>query len=147
MVCSSRFLILASSWFSFLRRVLLIMRLFTGGLRLALLIYCFVGLTGCGEDNEAFIKQQASKAKGTIPGSRTAQAQDQAEYYEITPGVRARVRVADRYRTKAKVILDRRSSRWRSLAKESPTDASESLCLCNLSIGLTCSGRFCPKPS
>jgi hypothetical protein len=63
------------------------MRLFTGGLRLTLLSYCFLGLAGCGEDNEAAIKEQASKAKGTIPGSRTAQAQTQEEYYEITPGV------------------------------------------------------------
>jgi hypothetical protein len=63
------------------------MRLFTGGLGLALLSACFLGLAGCGEDNEAAIRAQASKAKGTIPGSRTAQAQTQDEYYEITPGV------------------------------------------------------------
>jgi ABC-type phosphate transport system substrate-binding protein len=63
------------------------MRLFTSGLSLALLSFCFLGLAGCGEDNEAAIKEQASKAKGTIPGSRTAQAQTQEEYYEITPGV------------------------------------------------------------
>jgi hypothetical protein len=45
-------------------------------------------LTGCGEeDNEAAFKEQAAKAKGTIPGSRTAQAQTQEEYFEITPGV------------------------------------------------------------
>ena len=46
-----------------------------------------LGLAGCAEDNEAAIKEQASRAKGTIPGSRTAQAQTQEEYYEITPGV------------------------------------------------------------
>jgi ABC-type phosphate transport system substrate-binding protein len=63
------------------------MRLFTNGLSLALLSFCFLGLAGCGEDNEAAINEQASKAKGTIPGSRTAQAQTQEEYYEITPGV------------------------------------------------------------
>ncbi len=66
---------------------MLIMRLFTSGLSLALLSFCFLGLAGCAEDNEAAIKQQASKAKGTIPGSRTAQAQTQEEYFEITPGV------------------------------------------------------------
>ena len=60
---------------------------FTCGLRLALLSSCFLGLAGCAEDNEAAFKQQAAKAKGTIPGSRTAQAQTQDEYYEITPGV------------------------------------------------------------
>jgi hypothetical protein len=64
------------------------MKSFTSGLSLALSSICFLGLAGCAEDNEAFIKEQASKAKGTIPGSRTAQAQTQEEYYEITPGVR-----------------------------------------------------------
>jgi hypothetical protein len=59
----------------------------TSGLSFALLSFCFLGLAGCGEDNEAAIKAQAAKAKGTIPGSRTAQAQTQEEYYEITPGV------------------------------------------------------------
>ena len=63
------------------------MRLFTGGMVFALLSVCFLGLAGCAEDNEAAIKEQARKAKGTIPGSRTAQAQTQEEYYEITPGV------------------------------------------------------------
>jgi hypothetical protein len=63
------------------------MRLFTSGLSIALLSFCFLGSAGCGEDNEAAIKEQASKAKGTIPGSRTAQAQTQEEFYEITPGV------------------------------------------------------------
>jgi hypothetical protein len=63
------------------------MRLFTNVLSLSLLSICFLGLAGCGEDNEAAIKEQAAKAKGTIPGSRTAQAQTQEEYFEITPGV------------------------------------------------------------
>jgi ABC-type phosphate transport system substrate-binding protein len=63
------------------------MRMVASGLSLALLSFCFLGLAGCDEDNEAAIKEQASKAKGTIPGSRTAQAQTQEEYYEITPGV------------------------------------------------------------
>ena len=62
-------------------------RLFANGLGLALLGSCFAGLAGCAEDNEAAIKEQAAKAKGTIPGSRTAQAQTLEEYYEITPGV------------------------------------------------------------
>ena len=63
------------------------MRLQTDGLSLALLSFCIFGLAGCAEDNEAAIKRQASSAKGTIPGSRTAQAQTQDEYMEITPGV------------------------------------------------------------
>ena len=64
------------------------MRRFTSGLGVALLSACLLGLAGCAEDNEAAIKEQAARAKGTIPGSRTAQAQNQDEYYEITPGVR-----------------------------------------------------------
>jgi hypothetical protein len=64
------------------------MRWFGNGLSLALLCFCLLGLAGCAEDNEAAFKKQASQAKGTIPGSRTAQAQSQGEYYEITPGVR-----------------------------------------------------------
>jgi hypothetical protein len=63
------------------------MRLFTSGSSLALLSFCLLGLAGCAEDNEAAMKAQAANAKGTIPGSRTAQAQTQREYYEITPGV------------------------------------------------------------
>lgn len=63
------------------------MRVFTRGLGLALLSFGFLGLAGCVEDNEAFLKEQASRAKGTIPGSRTAQAQTPEEYYEITPGL------------------------------------------------------------
>ena len=63
------------------------MRLFTRRLSLALLSLCVLGLAGCAEDNEAAIKEQASKAKEIIPGSRTAQARSQEEYYRITPGV------------------------------------------------------------
>jgi hypothetical protein len=63
------------------------MSLFTRGLSLALLSIGFLGIAGCAEDNEAAIKAQAANAKGTIPGSRTAQAQTLEEYYEITPGV------------------------------------------------------------
>ena len=60
----------------------------TRKLSLALLSFGFLGSAGCGEDNEAAMREQASKAKGTIPGSRSDQAQTQEEYYEITPGVR-----------------------------------------------------------
>ncbi|MGP0062591.1 MAG: hypothetical protein ACLQGP_03175 [Isosphaeraceae bacterium] len=63
------------------------MRLFTIGLSLTLLGVFLLLLAGCAEDNEAMIKAQAAKAKGTIPGSRTAQAQTLEEYYEITPGL------------------------------------------------------------
>lgn len=64
------------------------MRLFTSELSFGLLSFCVLGLVGCADDNEAAIKRQAANAKGSIPGSRSAQAQTQEEYYEITPGVR-----------------------------------------------------------
>jgi hypothetical protein len=63
------------------------MKALTKGSFLALLCLCCLGFTGCTEDNEAAIKEQEAKARGKIPGSRTAQAQTQAEYYQITPGV------------------------------------------------------------
>jgi hypothetical protein len=69
------------------QETILIMRFFTSGLSLILLSSGFLGLAGCAEDNEAAIREQASRAKGTIPGSRTAQARTQEEFYEITPGV------------------------------------------------------------
>jgi hypothetical protein len=63
------------------------MKLFNRRSKLALLGLCFLGIAGCAEDNEAAIKEQAAKAKEIIPGSRTAQARSQEEYYRITPGV------------------------------------------------------------
>jgi hypothetical protein len=63
------------------------MKLFIRGLGVALLGSWLLWLSGCAEDNEAAIREQARMAKGTIPGSRTAQAQTQDEYLEITPGV------------------------------------------------------------
>jgi hypothetical protein len=63
------------------------MRLFTSGWSLALLCLSVMGTAGCGENNEAAIEDQAARSKAVIPGSRTAQAQSQEEYYEITPGV------------------------------------------------------------
>ena len=47
---------------------------------------CCLASLGCEEDNEAAIKEQASRAKGLIPGARVAQSQNQEEFYEITPG-------------------------------------------------------------
>lgn len=67
---------------------MLIMRPFIRGLSLAVLSLSYLGLAGCAEDNEAAMRRQAAKAKGTIPGSRTAQARTQEEYFEITPGLR-----------------------------------------------------------
>jgi hypothetical protein len=63
------------------------MRFFTNRWSLTLLSCFCIGLAGCSEDNEAAIKEQARNAKGAIPGSRSAQAKTQEEYFEITPGV------------------------------------------------------------
>jgi hypothetical protein len=63
------------------------MRLFCKGLGLAILGSSALALSGCAEDNEAEFKKQAATAKGTIPGSRTAQAESQEEYFAITPGI------------------------------------------------------------
>jgi hypothetical protein len=76
-----------TEWLS-VPRVMLILRFCKRALGLALFLLICIGLTGCSEDNEAAIREQARKAKGAIPGSRTAQAQTQEEYFEITPGVR-----------------------------------------------------------
>jgi hypothetical protein len=64
------------------------MKMLTRGIALALTGACLLGFAGCAEDNEAAIKAQKASVKGTIPGSRTAQAQTQDEYYQITPGVK-----------------------------------------------------------
>jgi hypothetical protein len=64
------------------------MRLVNCGFRPVVLGCCFLASAGCMEDNEAAIREQAAKAKNTIPGSRTAQAQTLDEYHEITPGLR-----------------------------------------------------------
>ena len=87
------------------------MRLFTCGSSLALLSLCFLGLAGCGEDNEAAIKEQASRAKGIIPGSRTAQARSRKNITEITPGVQGAGTVSGTRPDQGAAILARRSSR------------------------------------
>jgi len=46
-----------------------------------------MALAGCGEDNEAAIKEQASNSKEKIPGARSPVPKTQQEYYEITYGV------------------------------------------------------------
>lgn len=62
------------------------MRAFTGGLGL-LLSLGLLGLVGCSEDNESFIKAQKSRVKATLSGARAAQAETQEEFYQNTPGV------------------------------------------------------------
>ncbi len=63
------------------------MKLYTRGSSHALLSFCFLGLAGCGEDNEAAIKEQAANSKEKIPGARSPMARTQDEYFETTYGV------------------------------------------------------------
>ena len=65
------------------------MRLFTCGLSVALLSFCFLGLTGCAEDNEAAINEQASKTKGdTIPADKVSPpVSSQKEWAKRNPGL------------------------------------------------------------
>jgi len=58
------------------------MRLFTCGLSLALLSFCLVVLSGCGEDNATAIDQQAAKTSGTKVELKDAPPKDQREFGE-----------------------------------------------------------------
>jgi hypothetical protein len=62
------------------------MRLFSYGLSLALLSFCLLGLSGCGEDNASLVDQQASKTSGTKVELKTPQAQDQRQFGEQSKG-------------------------------------------------------------
>jgi hypothetical protein len=64
------------------------MRFSTSGLSAALLCFWFLGLPGCGEDNESAINEQASRAREKIPGARSPVAKTQDEYFSITYGAR-----------------------------------------------------------
>ncbi len=58
------------------------MRLLTCGLSVALLSFCFLGLTGCAEDNEAAINEQAAKTKGAdIPPDKASPPINSMEEY------------------------------------------------------------------
>jgi hypothetical protein len=58
------------------------MRLFTRGLSMALLGSCLLGISGCGEDNQSEINQQASKTSGTQVELKTPPPQTQQEFGE-----------------------------------------------------------------
>ena len=72
-----------------MRSVRLIMKLFTCGLSVALLSFCFLGLTGCAEDNEAAINEQASKTKAdTIPADKVSPPiSSQKDWAKGNPGL------------------------------------------------------------
>jgi hypothetical protein len=71
----------------FLRRVTLTMRLFTSGLSFAVLSFCFLGLAGCGEDNEAASRDQAAKTTTSVDSSKVIpQSNSQADYFKNNPG-------------------------------------------------------------
>lgn len=62
------------------------MRAFTGG-KVLVLSLGLIGLAGCSEDNESFIKEQKSRVKATLSGARGVQAETQEEFYATHPGV------------------------------------------------------------
>ncbi len=65
------------------------MRLFTCGLSVALLSFCFLGLTGCGEDNEAAVNELASKSKATsVPSDKVSppRGPTMEDYAKSNPG-------------------------------------------------------------
>jgi len=65
------------------------MRLFTYGLSVALPSFCFLGLTGCAEDNEAAINEQAAKTRAdTIPADKVSPpVSSQAEWRKRNAGL------------------------------------------------------------
>ena len=65
------------------------MRLFTYGLSVALPSFCFLGLTGCAEDNEAAINEQAAKTRAdTIPADKVSPPfSSQAEWAKRNAGL------------------------------------------------------------
>jgi hypothetical protein len=61
------------------------MRVFTCGLSLALLGFCLLGLSGCGESNESEFNKQAAKTAGTQVET-TPPPKDQREFGERSKG-------------------------------------------------------------
>jgi hypothetical protein len=48
---------------------------------------CLLFLVGCGEDNEAAIKEQATRSKGLVnPSNTVPQSQTQADFFKNNPG-------------------------------------------------------------
>ena len=120
-----------------MRSIRLIMRLFTYGLSVALPSFCFLGLTGCAEDNEAAINEQAAKTRAdTIPADKISPpVSSQAEWAKRNAGLNPRVffeyrRHAQKARTgcREKLII-------RSRSATNPRDGVSSL----LTSWLSCS--------
>ncbi|QEH35289.1 hypothetical protein OJF2_38370 [Aquisphaera giovannonii] len=62
------------------------MKHFTSCLALALLGFCLMGVTGCGEDNEAAVKQQEATVKDTnVPKEPPPKTME--EYAKRNPGM------------------------------------------------------------
>jgi hypothetical protein len=65
------------------------MRSFSFVLSLALLSFCVVGLTGCGEDNEAASRDAAAKNAAPVdPTKGIAQSKTMEDYAKNNPGSR-----------------------------------------------------------
>ena len=64
------------------------MRRFTSALSIAALCVCFSAMNGCGEDNEAAIKEQMAKSTGSVDSSKTiSPSQNMADYAKNNPGM------------------------------------------------------------
>jgi hypothetical protein len=69
-------------------REILTMRRFTSALSIAALCVCFSAMNGCGEDNEAAIKEQMAKSTGSVDSSKAiAPSQSMADYAKNNPGM------------------------------------------------------------
>ena len=69
-------------------REILTMRRFTSALSIAALCVCFSAMNGCGEDNEAAIKEQMAKSTGSVdPSKAIAPSQNMADYAKNNPGM------------------------------------------------------------
>ena len=63
------------------------MRRFTHTLSVMGFSSCLLVLVGCGEDNEAAIKEQATRSKGLVnPSNTVPQSQTQADFFKNNPG-------------------------------------------------------------
>jgi hypothetical protein len=62
------------------------MKSFIRGLGLALLSFCWLGLTGCSENNESIVDQQAKKTAGAKVENFAPPPRDQREFGERQKG-------------------------------------------------------------
>lgn len=73
----------------FLRSQANIMRMIIGGLGTLALGLCLLGMSGCGEDNEAASRDMASKGTATVdPAKSIPQSKSMDDYAKNNPGMK-----------------------------------------------------------